>query len=127
MKYNAGQVSVGVGMDSEKGIGLSVGSDVSGVSIGMIYTKAEMGEGGMMKENSGLGVSAGIAAGEGATVTLKYSTNKTQGAMNMEKKLIEADFAYDLGGGAKFNAGVDSMDTDGSKKTTLEASISMSF
>ena len=127
VKYNVGTVSVGVGMDSEKGLGLSAGTDVSGVSMNMIYTKAEMGEGDMMMENTAMGVSVGIAAGEDATVTLKYSTNKTEGAVMDEKKLIEADFAYDLGGGAKFNAGVDSLDDDGSKKTTLEASLSMSF
>ena len=127
VKYNAGQFNIGVGMDSEKGMGLSAGTDVSGVSIGMIYTKAEMGEGNMKKEKSGLGVSAGIPAGEGATLTVKYSTNETEGHDAMEKKLVEADFNYDLGGGAKLNAGVEQLDTDGSKKTTLEASISMSF
>ena len=127
VKYNAGQFNIGVGMDSEKGMGLSAGTDVSGVSIGMIYTKAEMGEGNMKKEKSGLGVSAGIPAGEGASLTLKYSTNEAKGDDFMEKKLVEADFNYDLGGGAKLNAGVEQLDTDGSKKTTLEASISMSF
>ncbi len=127
VKYNAGQFNIGVGMDSEKGMGLSAGTDVSGVSIGMIYTKAEMGEGDMKKEKSGLGVSAGIPAGEGASLTVKYSTNEAKGHDFMEKKLVEADFNYDLGGGATLNAGVEQLDTDGSKKTTLEASISMSF
>ena len=127
VKYNAGQFNIGVGMDSEKGMGLSVGTDVSGVALNMIYTKAEMGEGDMKKENSGLGLSAGIPAGDGASVTLKYSTNETEGYGAKERQLVEADFNYDLGGGAKLNAGVEQLDIDGSKKTTLEASISMSF
>ena len=44
-----------------------------------------------------------------------------------ETKLIELDFSYDLGGGATLGAGVDQKDVDGTKTTTLEASIAMSF
>ena len=48
-------------------------------------------------------------------------------APNNDWKKIELDFTYDLGGGASFNAGIDQLDKDGDKTTTLEAKVSFSF
>ena len=171
VNYGVGDVNIGVGMDSEKGLALGVSTDVSGVGMGLFYGKAEMATApdygtaqtktasdvemtGYNTERSGLGVSASIAAGEGATVSVAYSKVKTEHAvagnpageltgnianrkdgsdeegtlpLDTETKLIELDFSYDLGGGATLGAGIDQEDNDGKKMTTLEATIAMSF
>lgn len=161
VKYDAGAVNVGVGMDSEKGLALGVSTDLSGVSTSVFYAKSESADNDDMaitaaptddvpvpagdmygEKRSGVGVKASMAAGESATISLAYSTNKTQRTANagltvdanagfvtsVKKKKISVDFDYDLGGGASFNAGVDQVDTENVEKvTTLEASIAMSF
>ena len=108
-------------MDSSKGLALGVGTELSGISASMFYSRAEMA--GIMTEKAhtknatpadanaglqnedvfddgvgdgayggpgddlrdthtakrtGLGVKASMSAGEGATITIGYSTVKTQ-------------------------------------------------
>ena len=156
--YDAGAVNVGVGMDSEKGLALGVSTDLSGVSTSVFYAKSERADVNDKhitgtdetavipatdhydEKRSGVGVKASMAAGEGVTISLAYSTMKDQETTDLtegtasqlaamtKKKKISVDFDYDLGGGATFNAGVDQVDTENVKKvTTLEASIAMSF
>ena len=102
------------------------------------------------QENTGIGVSASVPAGEGATFTVAYSTNKMEqmstgtGASKIfngtaTTKLIDIDFEYALGGGATFKAGIDKKDVETIKRgttagvvtpsdvTTLSASIEMTF
>ena len=92
---------------------------------------------------SGVGVKASMSAGESATISVAYSTRKQQRTAVVttgettagaglpagdKTKKIQLDFDYALGGGATFNAGVDQEDVEnGTKTTTLEASIAMSF
>ena len=197
--YALDTISVGVGMDSSKGIALSLGTDLSGVNVTAFYGKSEhedvvlyraasnpivrkqnraetttkafpdtdavdfinrydgytvdgsksvvdiMGT----RENTGIGVSASMAAGEGATFSVAYSSNKLEqsaaaaanSAYNAtaETKLVEVDFEYALGGGATLKAGIDKKDVEAigtgamagnivsSDVTTLSASIAMSF
>ena len=95
VNYGVGDVNVAVGMDSEKGLALGVSTDVSGVGMGLFWGKAEMAtdpeyddsgtetadtiqKTGYNSKRSGLGVSASIAAGEGATVSVAYSKVKTE-------------------------------------------------
>ncbi len=154
--YDAGAVQVGVGMDSEKGLALGVGTDLSGVSTSVFYARSESADNNDLdidtttgigdddlydEKTSGVGVSASMAAGEGATITVAYSTRKKERTTEVETigdeadyvasvkdKKIQLDFDYDLGGGATFNAGVDQQDTENvNKVTTLEASIKMVF
>lgn len=165
--YDAGAVNVGVGMDSEKGLALGMKTDLAGVSTSVFFAKSEqaipyqaavaavpatagnLGEAAIEERTaynekaSGVGVKASMAAGEGATISVAYSTRKQQRTAvattgettagaglpeNDKTKKIQLDFDYDLGGGATFNAGVDQVDVEnGAKTTTLEASIAMSF
>ncbi len=87
------------------------------------------------QENTGLGVKASMAAGEGATVSVAYSTLKREIEAagdafdsSTDKKRIELDMSYALGGGATLHAGLDKTDEDGKdSQTKLEAKIAMSF
>ena len=138
VSHSINTISVGVGMDSEDGLAIGVGTDLSGVSTflywskseftntivtpavlnndGSVATAAEMGS----QENSGLGVKASMSAGEGATFSVGYSTLKLEqsGASGQSNngtattKLIEVDFSYDLGGGATLKAGIDKKDAE---------------
>ncbi len=167
VKYGAGAVNVGVGMDSEKGLAVGVNTDLSGVSTSVFYAQSEhvipyqasvdavaatpgnLGTAAITERTaynekaSGVGVKASMSAGEGATISLAYSTKKEErtavatggettagaGLPGTEKtKKIQVDFDYALGGGATFNAGIDQVDVDGgAKTTTIEASIAMTF
>ena len=218
VSHAMGDINVGVGMDSESGLALSVGTDVSGVGLTAYYASSELAdvdlEDGYMQPKSlhaprydpstansdegktlrtninkrynsymdslqtlgkrewtGMGLKASIAAGEGATLSLGYSTSKMEQSENKaaaldrilidgevegdqsstqaiaagtppklgtssatqagyvaadsanlyalrtkaaedwsgtaKTSLIELEFAYDLGGGAKLIAGID--------------------
>ena len=131
-------INIGVGMDSGKGLALGVGTELSGVGLNLYYSKSEqenftgvVGGKDMMEtqENTGLGVKASMAAGEGASVSVAYSTLKKEMMGNsMTDKKIELDFSYDLGGGATLKASVDKNDPDGGdSNTVLEAKVAMSF
>ena len=210
VSHSLGDISVGVGMDSESGLALAVGSDISGVGLSAYYATSELSnqdlEAGYeqpgtltapvyadgaadtlknpidkkyadylasqetigKREWKGMGLKASIAAGEGATLTLGYSTSKmeqTEGdadaadrvildgeteaedghaisagtplALGQDQvnvtadgdtlyalhtaenwngsaktSLIELEFSYDLGGGAKLIAGIDKKTTE---------------
>ncbi len=154
--YALDTINIGVGMDSGKGLALSLGSKLSGVDVSAYYSKSEIGD--LLigysfpepttlsevlgtRESNGLGVKASMSAGEGAKFSVAYSKVDMEDKAdkreyksfdsNSEKKKIEIDFTYDLGGGASLQAGIDKEDTkaDGksSDKTTLEAKIAMTF
>ncbi|MCY3725758.1 MAG: hypothetical protein OXF95_03875 [Rhodobacteraceae bacterium] len=189
VNHSINTISVGVGMDSESGLAIGVGTDLSGVSTFVYWSKSELkmqdiqpiygidteayrtDDVGLVKgtnEGTGLGVKASMSAGEGATFTVGYSVEKietmatnnpdgaafdgTAGNYNGERetKVIEIDFSYDLGGGAKLTAGIDKKDITGptnlnsgtneaereaagggsetpKETTTLEAAIAFSF
>ena len=136
VSHSINTISVGVGMDSEDGLALGVGTDLSGVStfvywsksehsdVVVIYGPAEDGSGDSRasQEYTGLGVKASMSAGEGATFSIGYSTLKLEQtglgdppvALNgtAKTKQIEVDFSYDLGGGATLNAGIDKKDAE---------------
>lgn len=69
---------------------------------------------------------ASAVAVEEETATVEPQT-VTNVASNNDWNKIELDFTYDLGGGASLNAGIDQLDEDGDKTTTLEAKIAFSF
>ena len=193
--YSLDTIDIGVGMDSEKGLALGLGTEFSGVGVNLYYSKSEVNDAYLgrvlkpgsndilrrdadrtdpvdftddsdgyrvyntngsiedhmgTKENTGIGVKASMAAGEGATFSVAYSTNKLEQSNNAKDekrftgsaktKLIEIDFEYALGGGATLKAGIDKQDSESigmgdaeggsinsSDKTTLSASIAMSF
>ena len=133
VSHSINTISVGVGMDSESGLAIGVGTDLSGVSTFFYWSKSEykdviVFEGDTddssdqtaSQENTGLGVKASMSAGEGATFSVGYSTLKleqsgTTGQGNngtAKTKLIEVDFSYDLGGGATLKAGIDKKDEE---------------
>ena len=212
VSHSLGDFSVGVGMDSESGLALSVGTDVSGVGLTAYYATSEIEDVDLeadymqpkmfstpyyapsgtsdedktainkqyaeyqatlmtmgKREWSGLGLKASIAAGEGATLSLGYSSSKMEQTETKPKaadrvlldseheadiseatsagvsprlsnpsgttasaatthyavreaaedwsgsaktSLIELEFAYDLGGGAKLIAGIDKQTTE---------------
>ena len=149
VSHSINTISVGIGMDSESGLAIGVGTDLSGVSTFLYWSKSEFSNTTVVtavtgsQENSGLGVKASMSAGEGATFSVGYSTLKVENDSSnnafddtLKTKLIEVDFSYDLGGGATLSAGIDkadveSNDNDGaivsSDLTTLEAAIAFSF
>ena len=155
VSHSINTISVGVGMDSESGLAIGVGTDLSGVSTFVYWSKSELtgvdvvGDGSALvsQENSGLGVKASMSAGEGATFSVGYSTlkleqdNEADGSTTYDgtakTKLIEVDFSYDLGGGASLKAGIDKKDAESigendaddssADTTTLEAAIAFSF
>ena len=135
VSHSINTISVGVGMDSEDGLAIGVGTDLSGVSTFLYWSKSEFsdvtiaydepanGEGDTKasQENTGLGVKASMSAGEGATFSVGYSTRKFEqvqiGSLSnwdgtAKTKLIEVDFTYDLGGGATLSAGIDKKDAE---------------
>ena len=132
VSHSINTISVGVGMDSEDGLAIGVGSELSGVSTFVYWSKSEFKDVILYdnpedqstnsiatQENTGLGVKASMSAGEGATFSVGYSTRKLeQDASNnfsdgtAKTKLIEVDFTYDLGGGATLSAGIDKKDEE---------------
>ena len=133
VSHSIDTISVGVGMDSESGLAIGVGTDLSGVSTFVYWSKSEFknvtvlynqprsgsGDVTATQENTGLGVKASMSAGEGATFSVGYSTHKLEQdatAVNLDgtakTKLIEVDFTYDLGGGATLEAGIAKKDAE---------------
>ncbi len=135
VSHSVNTISIGVGMDSEDGLAIGVGTDLSGVSTFVYWSKSEFsgidfdqlldtptGTPALgTRENTGLGVKASMSAGEGATFSVGYSTLKLEqdapnDAVNFDgtakTKLIEVDFSYDLGGGATLKAGIDKKDAE---------------
>ncbi|MDE2760451.1 MAG: hypothetical protein OXH90_09175, partial [Paracoccaceae bacterium] len=135
VSHSINTISVGVGMDSEDGLAIGVGTDLSGVSTFVYWSKSEHSDVTIRygapsngsdditasQEYSGLGVKASMSAGEGATFSVGYSTLKLEqtgigGARGFDgtakTKLIEVDFTYDLGGGATLSAGIDKKDEE---------------
>jgi len=142
VSHSINTISVGVGMDSEDGLAIGVGTDLSGVSTFVYWSKSEYSmatysydpnnsetttadvEINVSQENTGLGVKASMSAGEGATFSVGYSTLKLEQVDLRETpgdhvatgtpktKLIEVDFSYDLGGGATLTAGIDKEDSE---------------
>ena len=177
VSHSLSNINIGVGMDSEDGLALGAGTDFSGVNTFIYWSKAEFKDVDVnpaivadssdptkeaesaielaTQEYSGIGVKASMAAGEGASFSVGYSTMKLEQSINntadganvgyngtAKTKLIEVDFSYDLGGGATFNAGIDKKDEESimvpvnvteastlstKDTTTLEATVSMSF
>ena len=103
VKYDAGAVQVGVGMDSEKGLALGVGTDLSGVSTSVFYAQSDhtvpyragvayaaptpanpegtrpVAERTAHSEKaSGVGISVSVPAGDSATFSAAYSTRKEE-------------------------------------------------
>ena len=134
VSHSINTISIGVGMDSESGLAIGVGTDLSGVSTFLYWSKSEFSDVDFdqqlatpsgtaapgTQENSGLGVKASMSAGEGATFSVGYSTHKIEQDADAATahgrdgsattKLIEVDFSYDLGGGAVLKAGIDKKD-----------------
>ena len=95
VSHSINTISVGVGMDSESGLAVGVGTDLSGVSTFLYWSKSELTgvdvaakndegeplssfEATVSQENTGLGVKASMSAGEGATFSVGYSTLKLE-------------------------------------------------
>ncbi|MXZ49249.1 MAG: porin [Rhodobacteraceae bacterium] len=90
VRHSINTINVGVGMDSESGLAIGVGTDLSGVSTFVYWSKSEFGDATIVyddpvdgsgdglasQENTGLGVKASMSAGEGATFSVAYSTLK---------------------------------------------------
>ncbi|MYG43285.1 MAG: porin [Rhodobacteraceae bacterium] len=144
VSHSINTISVGVGMDSEDGLAIGVGTDLSGVSTFVYWSKSEFsdvtiiygeeanGDGDSLAslENMGLGVKASMSAGEGATFSVGYSTLKLEqdaGGTSYDgtakTKLIEVDFTYDLGGGATLSAGIDKKDEESLARGTSAATV----
>ena len=131
VSHSIDTISVGVGMDSESGLAIGVGTDLSGVSTFVYWSKSQFTGVDVTpdvpddtltasQENSGLGVKASMSAGEGATFSVGYSILKLEQSASdagnydgtAKTKLIEVDFSYDLGGGASLKAGIDKKDAE---------------
>ena len=131
VSHSINTISVGVGMDSEDGLAIGVGTDLSGVSTFFYWSKSEFSDAIIhydadpnndntaSQENTGLGVKASMSAGEDAIFSVGYSTLKFEqdgrGVAfdgTAKTKLIEVDFTYDLGGGATLSAGIDKKDEE---------------
>ena len=131
VSHSINTISVGVGMDSESGLAIGVGTDLSGVSTFLYWSKSEHkdvtvnytaspdNDAIATQENTGLGVKASMSAGEGATFSVGYSTRKLEQDTNFARfdgtaktKMIEVDFTYDLGGGATLEAGISKKDEE---------------
>ena len=136
VSHSINTISVGVGMDSEDGLAIGVGTDLSGVSTFFYWSKSEFSNADLTpdtdtdditgsQENSGLGVKASMSAGEGATFSVGYSTLKRENQSTndafddtLTTKKIEVDFSYDLGGGATLSAGIDKEDAETNVEVT---------
>ena len=133
VRHSIDKTSVGVGMDSEDGLAVGVGTDLSGVSTFVFWSKSEYrgavyggqadgsGDTKFSNEYTGLGVKASMSAGEGTTFSVGYSTLKydqivtvgnSSGNGTAEVKSIEVDFTFNLGGDATFEAGIEKLNEE---------------
>ena len=112
VSHSINTISVGVGMDSESGLAIGVGTDLSGVSTFLYWSKSEFSNVQLAgattpgddsddvfatQENTGLGVKASMSAGEGATFSVGYSTHKLEqnGVQGTEDSNEGLDVNYD--------------------------------
>jgi len=146
-KYDAGVVTVGLGMNSNSVLSASVGGSVTNIGYEFIYVRqsgmtreapdedeGDMGFVGVNNWNA-LGLKVSSDLGSDSDVAVKYSklTDKNgndTGAMNATQ--IEVDFNYGLGGGASFFMEYDRVsETMGAmpdeSSNTIQAGIKMSF
>ncbi|MDE2759471.1 MAG: hypothetical protein OXH90_04120 [Paracoccaceae bacterium] len=134
VRHSFDKTSVGVGTDSEDGLAVGVGTELSGVSTFIFWSKSVFKDGIIYGEDpngsadlkfsndlTGLGVKASMSAGEGATFSVEYSTLKytqivtsttSSGSGAAQGKQIKVDFTFDLGGGATFEAGIEKLDDE---------------
>ena len=108
VSHSINTIKVGVGMDSEDGLAIGVGTDLSGVSTFVYWSKSEHDMAtitfapstnpafpdrsvGASQEYSGLGVKASMSAGEGATFSIGYSTLKLEQADLRSGSIIHQD------------------------------------
>ena len=132
-KYDAGAVSVGLGMDSNDVMALSVGGTFAGNTISGTYVK-QSGEdftnimldlttptapkvyAGMNSVNkwTAMGLKFSRDIGSGSNIALAYSkkNDKNSNATPMDSNQIDFDFTYNLGGGAKFYAEIERLSED---------------
>ena len=146
-KYDAGVVTVGLGMNSNSVLSASVGGSVTNIGYEFIYVRqsgmtreapdAMDGDPGVVGVNNwnALGLKVSSDLGSDSDVAVKYSklTDKNgndTGAMNETQ--IEVDYNYGLGGGASFFVEYDRVsetmgDDDDRSRNTIQAGIKMSF
>ncbi len=146
VKYSAGAITVGLGMDSNDVMGLGLTGKMGGSTISGTYVK-QSGEdytgikytphtdstaaepkwsayAGQLKVNewTAMGVKVKQEIGSGTSVALAYSKkdDKNGNAIARDSNKIEFDFEYGLGGGATFFAGLDRLNEDVAKVTPKE-------
>ena len=149
LSVDAGNMSFGVGADSQKLAAISAKASMGGISTVLYYAKDQydsipdgeidiLGTG----KASGLGVSASFVASDNTTVSIVWAKGKddfaatlendeplTEGAKkaikknNMDTDGIGIGISTDLGGGAKLQAGIAKVND----KSKVSAGISMSF
>ena len=146
-KYDAGVVTVGLGMNSNSVLSASVGGSVTNIGYEFIYVRQsgmtreapDEGEGDMgivgVNNWNAYGLKGSYEIGSDSDVAVKYSklTDKNGnagGAMNATQ--IEVDYNYGLGGGASFFVEYDRVsetmgDDDDRSRNTIQAGIKMSF
>ncbi len=135
VKYTAGTITVGLGMDSNDVLGLGLtgkmgSSTISGTYVkqsGEDYVGPAFGSGDddgatiyagnlSVNEWTAMGLKFKQEIGSGTSVALAYSKkddkNKNSHGIAMDSNKIEFDFEYGLGGGATFFAGVDRLSED---------------
>ena len=163
-KFDAGAISVGLGIDSNDVLAANVTGTFAGNTIGGTYVRQSGDDynryavGGDEDQPTvyaraasanawnAMGVKFARDLSEGTNIVLAYSKkdDKRKGYdIPEDSNKIELDFTYNLGGGAKFYAGIERLSedsgirrTDGdyddmvkqtTKTTTLETGITMSF
>jgi len=147
-KYDAGIVTVGLGMNSNSVLSASVGGSVTNIGYEFIYVRQSgmtrsvaaataAGDAGLVGVNNwnAYGLKGSYEIGSDSDVAVKYSklTDKNGnagGAMNATQ--IEVDYNYGLGGGASFFVEYDRVsetmgDDDDRSRNTIQAGIKMSF
>ena len=143
VKYTAGAITVGLGMDSNDVMGLGLTGKMGGSTISGTYVK-QSGEDftgigvkphststatapvysayavqRKVNEWTAMGVKVKQEIGSGTSVALAYSKkdDKNGEAIARDSNKIEFDFEYGLGGGATFFAGLDRLNEDVVKVT----------
>ncbi len=163
-KFDAGAISVGLGIDSNDVLAANVTGTFAGNTIGGTYVRQSGDDynryvvGGTTAAPTvyaraasanawnAMGVKFARDLSEGTNIVLAYSKkdDKRKGYdIPEDSNKIELDFTYNLGGGAKFYAGIERLSEDSgvqrtggdyddmvkqtTKTTTLETGITMSF
>ncbi len=138
-KYDAGTISVGLGMDSNDVMALSVGGNFAGNTISGTYVR-QSGEdatvlgidattptapkafAAMISVNKwtamGLKFSRDISSGSNIALAYSKKDDKSGNGLPMDSNRIDLDFTYALGGGAKFYAEIERLSEDMYKTST---------